>query len=1045
MNLPAFSIKRPVTVLMMSLIAILLGVISFLKLPIDLMPEIVYPTISVRAEYPGVAPEEMENLVARPLEEALSSAPGVQEISSTSSEGSTSVRVAFEHGVNLDEAANELRSRLDRRRATLPEDMEPPVMYKFDVTQYPIMFLTVAAEDMDPKELRRFVEKQIQYRLERVPGVAQFTVRGGLRREIHVDLDLTKLRSLNLSVAEVVNVVRRENLNRPVGPVQEGKFEVLLRTKGEYSNVEEIRNLVVATRNGVPVRMREVAFVEDSHEDIRQLVSVNGDPAVRLFVYKQSGANTVEVSDEVWREVEKIHQDYPNIRISSTSDTADFIRAAIGNVKDSAIQGSLLAVLVLLVFLRSFSSTLIIGVAIPISVISTFALMYFYGFTLNTISFGGLALGVGMLVDNAIVVLENIFRHRENGEGVMDAAFKGSKEVAGAVTASTLTTLAVFVPLVFISGLSAVTFKQLAYVVSFSLLCSLAVALTIVPVLCSRYLRRDDTRRVRLPLIGRVADWFGEAQERLAGRYGRVLEWALDHRAATLGSAAVVFVASLFMAPLIGVELSPEADEGEVRVDVQLEPGTRVDQTDATMQRMARIVREQVPEAKSIMVESGDDGGWSGGGQHVGELRIQLVGQSERDRSAKEIATVLRPLLSTEAGMTVRTRVNTGMFGRMMGSSGGDRLVVEVRGHDIATLEKLALKVRDEMAKIPGVPEAQVNRQPGTPEMVLSVDRVKAASLGLNVSDIADAMETAIGGRRTSMYRHEGDEYNILVRLQEPDRLHASQVGSVPLMTVNGQTIPAESVVRMRRQEGPVSIERMDQQRIVTVSGTLGNRDLGAVMDDLEKAVAGISKPEGYDIRFGGEYEEQQKAFRELTVAAILALLLVYMVMAAQFESLRDPFIILFSIPLAAVGVISMLVMTQTTFNMQAFLGVIMLVGIVVNNAIILIDYMNQLRREHGYDLRDAVVAAGTRRLRPVLMTTATTVLGLIPMALGIGEGAELQEPMARVVIGGLVSSTLITLVLIPVIYAIAEQRSEKRATREAMDAVEMPQFQAGD
>jgi HAE1 family hydrophobic/amphiphilic exporter-1 len=395
--------------------------------------------------------------------------------------------------------------------------------------------------------------------------------------------------------------------------------------------------------------------------------------------------------------------------------------------------------------------------------------------------------------------------------------------------------------------------------------------------------------------------------------------------------------------------------------------------------------------------------------------------------------------------MIVRTRVSAGMFGRMMGSSGGDRLVVEVRGHDLATLDKLALRVRDEMAAIPGVPEVQINRQPGMPELVLSVDRVKAATLGLNVSDIAAAMETAIGGSRASMFRQEGDEYNILVRLREQDRLHVSQVGTVPLVTVNGQTIPASSVVRMSRQEGPVSIERKDQERIVTVSGTLGDRDLGAVMRDLDERIGAIQTPAGYDITFGGEYEEQQEAFRELTIAAILALLLVYMVMAAQFESLRDPFIILFSIPLAAIGVVLILVLTGTTFNMQAFLGVIMLVGIVVNNAIILIDYTNQLRREHGYGVHDAVVTAGTRRLRPVLMTTATTVLGLVPMAVGIGEGSELQAPMARVVIGGLMSSTVITLVLIPVVYAWIEGRKSEESAFEAAPADRVPQLQAGD
>lgn len=1037
MNLPAGSIRRPITVLMATLVAILLGGVSFLRLPIDLMPDIEYPTISVRAEYPGVAPEEMETLVARPLEEALSSAPGVEEISSTAQEGIANIRVSFAQGTNLDEAANELRSRLDRRRGALPEDMEPPVMYKFDISQFPIMFLTVGVPNMEAKELRRFVEKQIQYRLERVPGIAQVSVRGGLRREIHINLDVNKLRSLDLSVSDVVNVVRNENINRPVGPVQEGNYEVLVRTQGQYRNLEEVRNLVVSTRNGVPVRLQDVGMVEDAHEDITQLVSVNGTPAVRLFLNKQSGSNTVGVSDAVRLELDRIRRDHPDVAITITSDSAEFIRASINNVKDSAIQGSALAVLILLVFLRSISSTMIIGIAIPVSVITTFALMYFNGITLNTISFGGLALGVGMLVDNAIVVLENIFRHRENGMGMFQAAVKGSSEVAGAITASTLTTLAVFVPVVFTSGVSSVTFRQLAIVVSFSLLCSLAVALTVVPALCSRFLRSNRKRRI--PVIEKLSDWAARGQEHLNERYGCAIRWAIDHPKSTLGTTAALVACSLFLTPLVGVELSPQADEGEVRVNVRLEPGTRVDITDKTMQRLARIVRERVPEAEHIMVESGSG---AGGSEHIGEIRIQLVTQSNRKRSAREVAMELRPALSIAPGMDVRTRVSTGMLGRLTsGSGGGDRLVVKVRGYDIATLEDLATQVRDAMLTTPGVAEAQVNREPGTPEVLLTVDRLKAATLGLNVSDIAQAMETTIGGTRTSMFRQEGDEYNIIVRLKEQDRLSVSQVGSVPLVTVNGQTIPASSVVSMRRQAGPVSIERQNQERVIFVSGALADRDLGGVIRDLDGKLRTISKPEDYHFEYGGEYEEQQKAFWELTLAALIAITLVYMVMAAQFESLRDPFIILFSIPVSAVGVLWILVLTDTTFNMQGFLGVIMLAGIVVNNAIILVDYANQLRREEGYGVREALITAGSRRLRPVLMTTATTVLGLLPMALGIGEGSELQEPMARVVIGGLVSSTLITLILIPVVYTLIERHSERRMEQGAL----VPQPQAGD
>jgi HAE1 family hydrophobic/amphiphilic exporter-1 len=665
--------------------------------------------------------------------------------------------------------------------------------------------------------------------------------------------------------------------------------------------------------------------------------------------------------------------------------------------------------------------------------------MYFAGFTLNTISFGGLALGVGMLVDNAIVVLENIFRRRETGEGILEAAMKGSSEVAGAITASTLTTVAVFVPVVFTTGISSVTFRQLAIVVSFSLLCSLAVALTVVPVLCSRFLRPAGQAR-RVPVIAGVSDWAEAAQERLNNRYGHFIEKALAHPKATAATAAVLFAGSLLLVPLVGVELSPQADEGEVRINVQLEPGTRVQITDAVMQEMVRKIKQAVPESRNIMVESGDDGS-----EHVGELRVQLVPRAERDRSARDIAMAMRPLLAGEPGMVVRTRVQTSFFNRMMSSAGGDRLVVEIRGHDLQKMSELGLQVRDAMLSIPGVPEAQLNKEPGTPEVVLRVDRLKAATLGLNVSDIADAMEATIGGRRTSMFRQGGDEYAIMVRLQEQDRLDVEQVLNVPLVTAGGQTIPARSVVDLTRQEGPVHIERIDQERIITVSGSLGDRDLGTVIDELDGKLRQIPKPDDIRFVYGGEYEEQQEAFLELTVSAILAVLLVYMVMAAQFESLRDPFIILFSVPVSAVGVLWTLVLTDTTFNMQGFLGVIMLAGIVVNNAIILVDYANQLRRNEGYSLREALVTAGTRRLRPVLMTTTTTVLGLLPMAMGIGEGSELQAPMARVVIGGLISSTLITLVLIPAIYYLVERSAERRE-REQTVPVGLPQpQQAGD
>ncbi|MDE0102011.1 MAG: efflux RND transporter permease subunit [Bryobacterales bacterium] len=1030
-SLSSLSIQRPVTVLMACLVVVLLGAVAFVNIPVDLMPEIVYPTISVRAEYAGVAPEEMETLVVRPLEEAFSSAPRVKEISSSVYEGLCYVRVGFDYGVDIDEAANELRTRLDRRRRYLPEDMDPPSMYKYDSSQYPIMYLAVSSDSMDAKELRHFVEKQVQPRLERVPGVAAFSVRGGLRREIQVNLDLKKLRALDLSIPEVVQALRNENMNRPAGPIAEGRFEVLLRTRGEFQSLEEISNVVLTTRAGIPVHVLDIATVVDGHEDTDYLVSVDGEPGVRMYVYKQALSNTVEVSDGLWAEVDRVHRAFPNIRIDKTRDSADFIRASIHNVRRSMLQGAGLAVLVLLFFLRSLSSTLIIGIAIPISVIATFALMFFNGFTLNTISFGGLALGVGMLVDNAIVVLENVYRHREDGKPPLQAAMDGSREVSMAISASTLTTVAVFVPVLFIGGMAAQTFKQLAYVVSFSLLCSLAVALTVVPGLCAKLASRGRAE-------GRLARWNRRSrgwQRDAAASYGGVLQWSLAHRGTVVLAAALLFAGALWLVPYLGIELQPEVDEGEVRVSVELEPGTRVEVTNATMQRLRAMAQDSAPEILTAMVTSGGSSRSSGAGGHLGELRLSLVPKAERRRSAREVANHLREVLGVESGTLIRTRVSGGMFRSWGNDDSDDRLSVEIRGHNMDTSAQLAETIRSVMEGVPGIAEPTISQRPGMPEMLVEVDRVKAANMGLNVSDIALTLETAIGGTRSSMYRREGDEYNILVRLREEDRLDLANVGRIPLSTPLGTSITAESVIALRRQEGPTYISRVNQERRLFVSGAIADRDLGSVVRDLEAELGALPMPEGFSIEYGGEYEEQQETFRNLFFASVLALILVYMVMAAQFESLKDPFLVLFSVPLAAVGVVLALLVTETTFSQQAFLGVIVLLGIVVNNAIVLVDYTNLLRREHGLGLQRAVVTAGMRRMRPILMTTLTTILGLAPMALGLGEGAELQAPLARVVIGGLVTSTLITLVFIPVIYVALEEGLARRRRAVAVRA----------
>jgi hydrophobic/amphiphilic exporter-1 (mainly G- bacteria), HAE1 family len=1035
MKLVEFSINRPVTTYMMIATILLLGAIAFFRLPVDLMPEMEFPTLTVATTYQGVAPEEMETLITRPIEEAVGALAGVEKIRSSSSEGQSSVRISFTWGTDLNEAASDVRTRLDRLRRILPEDADPPTLFKFDTTQFPIMFLAVASSEMDALALRHLMEEQLQYRLERVPGVAAAEIRGGLRREIHVDMFLEKLRALNISPEEVTNTLRRENLNLPVGPVEEGKYELLLRTQGEFQSVDQIRNVVITARNGIPIYIRDVARVEDSHEEIRQIVRVDDQPGLRLSVRKQAGANTVQVAKAVHEELEKIRQDYSHLTIVATMDSAIFIQRSIANVRDSAISGSVLVILVLFLFLRNINSTLIIGITIPISIIATFALMYFYGFTLNTLSFGGLALGVGMLLDNAIVVLDNVFRFRDEGLPIKSAAIRGTSEVGTAIMASTLTSVAVFVPLVFLTGFSGVMFKQLAYVVSFAQFVSLFVALTIIPLLCTKMLRHREPDAKRHPWAHAVIEWWVGVLDKLDAQYQGILHWSLTHRKTIVAFAGLVVVASLYLGQFVGFELMPETDEGEIRVDAELPSGTRIEVTDQVAQQLLRIIRENVPETLRIMTEiGGGPGGGGGGGRpssvNTAEFRVQLVDRDNRQRTAQQIATALRPKLNIQPGMIVRTRSAGSNFMQRFSSTGGDRASVLIRGHDLPAATELAKNVKTYMDTTPGLADAQISRREGLPEVLIKVDRDKASVLGLNVSQLAGALQTTVGGTRASMYRDGGDEYNILVRLVKSDRNRLEFIPQIPINTPLGKTLPIGSLVSMEQTQGPVSLEREDQERVITVSGNLANRDLGSVMREVESKTRTLELPRDFSISMGGELEEQEKAFKELMVSLLLAIVLVYMVMAAQFESLRDPLIIMFSIPLASIGIVLALLLTNTTFNIQAFIGTILLAGIVVNNAIVLVDCINQLRREEEMSLREAVELGGRRRLRPILMTTLTTVLGLVPMALGLGEGGEVQAPMARVILGGLTTSTLITLVFIPILYTLVEERAERARTR---------------
>ncbi len=1026
MKVSQFSVYHPIFTVMIFLIVIILGLVSFTRLPIDLMPDITYPTLSLSTSYGNASPEEMEELITRPIEEALAAVPGVEEISSRSSEGSSNVRVSFAWGTDLEEASNDIRDRLDRIIRSLPEDIERPRLRKFDPASFPILIMG-ASSDLDPIQTRRIIDDQIKYRIERVPGVASLDIWGGRQREIHVNLEPDKIKALGLPLDLILNKIRSENVDVPAGTIERGNYEVLIRTPGVYTNLDEIRNTVVAIRDGVPIQVKEIASVEDSWQKIRRIVRVNGKQGIRLSISKQSGKNTVEIARAVLEEIERIRQDIPQITLVPIIDSSKYIQSSISNVGRAALFGGLLAVLVLLFFLRSFRSTTVIATAIPISIIATFALIYFGGFTLNIMTLGGLALGIGMLVDNSIVVLENIYRLQESGEKPIQASINGTGEVTSAIIASTLTTLAVFLPLIFLRGMSGIMFRQLSYVIAFALLCSLIVALTLVPMLSSKVLRVTKlANSTKTSMSLKLYQKSGQLFVNLENRYKELLHYAMNHRLLVLGIAFLLFTGSLFLIRLVGSEFMPAADEGEVRVSGEMEIGTRLGIMEEKFTTIAAVVKKEVPEIES-MVESMGGSSFRGSGSHVGEMRISLVPQSQRSRSSEEISAALRRELANIPGLRTRIRSSQGFFLLRMGTSGGDRVQIEIRGYDLETADALAKQVASLTEKVEGVTDARISREMGTPEEIIVIDRLKAADMKLTVSQIAYTLQTFLTGTRASNYREAGDEFWIRVKVKDAEKMSLEDIMDLTLTNSDGLPVMLRNVVSMQPRRGPVQIQRKDQERIITVSANISGRDMGSVISDIRERLRFLPVPREFSIFFTGDYEEQQKAFRELFLGLILALMLVYMVMASLYESLRDPFVVMFSIPLAAIGVILILFLTNTTFNVQSYIGCIMLGGIVVNNAILLVDYTNLLRRRDKLPILEAIEEAGRRRLRPILMTATTTIMAMLPLALGLSEGGEAQAPMARAVIGGLLSSTLITLVVVPVMYSVFEGLGKKR------------------
>jgi HAE1 family hydrophobic/amphiphilic exporter-1 len=1018
MKITTISVHRPIATLMLFLIVIVIGITGFRYLPVDLLPSIDYPRLTVRTNYPNVGPEEIEKIITDRVENAIASVPNIEQVRSNSQEGRSSVTLEFTQGTNIDEAANDVRAAIDRIRDDFPPEVEAPRLWKFDPDNFPVVI--VGAQSTRPMdELTRILEREISQRFEQVPGVGSVDVWGGVYREIKIQLKRDRLAASLLTASDVQAAIQRENVTLPAGDMREGFADMYIRTKGEFQSVDDIKRTIIKVIDGQPIRVQDVAEVIDGYSDINRIVQIDGKPMLRLGIRKQSGANTVSVAANVRDVMAQIDAERDDITMMVVIDQSEFIQDSIDNVQTSAIWGGVLAIFVLYVFLRNGSSTFIIALSIPISLIATFGLLFFNDLTLNQMSFGGLALGIGLIVDNAIVVLENIVRLREQKESKEVSALTGTKQVAGAIVASTATTMVIFLPVIFMQTISGMLFKELALVVVFSLLCSLMIALTLVPMLGSRFLKMNDGNLPDSSSRHRFQVWF----ENLETRYTNVLRRAIDHKKMVLSSTLILLIIALLIWPMIPVELAPQTDADEIDIDLEMAQGTNIAVVHEYLKELEQIILDEIPldEVKNVSVEMrpGD-----------AEVELSLKSADERTINSFELADDIREKVAgIIPGSDIRVRAQSGlwMLRRLFGSDGDEAIQIELRGYNLEVADFIAQNIMQLTKTVPGIADVRVSRREGRPEQNLIIDREKIAQLGLSVNEIARVIQTNVGGRRAGVFREDGEEYPIMVRLQPDDRLSTLDLKNVTLKSANGQILPVSSVISTERRKSPTSIRRINGQRVTTISANLiSGEALGDVVTDLQEALKEIALPEGFTIVFSGEYKEQEKAQTDFMISILMALILIYMVMAAQFERFMDPLIVMTAVPVSVIGVIIALIITGTTLNMQSIMGVIMLIGIVVNNAIVLVDYINLMRREKGLSVYDAVIQSGRMRLRPILMTTCTTILGMLPLSFGTGAGGEIQASLARAVIGGLTVSTVITLILIPVVYVSVHRLYEK-------------------
>ncbi len=1061
--------------MMISIILIGFGLYGLNNLRLNLYPDVSFPTITVYTTFEGVAPEDIEALITRPIEEQVGSISGVRRVRSLSSQGASVVKLNFNWGTDLFIAETEVRKRLDMIRRSLPDEVEQPIVFSYDPNDEPVLVLALTSDTRSPRELRTLATRQIEQRIERIEGIASAETAGGFDRQINVRISNAQMRTYNLDVGNISNRLRQENVQVPAGELTEGETVFSLRTIGDFKNIDEIRNSIVTTTEaGNPVYLKDIARVEDGIAQPIGNVRVQGNDGVIMNIYKQSDSNIVSAANGVVNSLDEIRNILPgDVSLEILTNKADFISLSINNLIMTGLQAVILVIIMLLLFLRNGRSALVVAISIPISIVATFSIMDFSDVSMNIISLSGLTLAVGMVVDNAVVVLENIFRFKEDGEDSKTSAIAGAQEVAAPVMVSTLTTLVVFLPILFVPGIAGLLFRDLALTISFALIVSVLIAISLIPVLSSRLFDRElidadkkdparnlmnkllvwrrqnfFTRLLAIPLFiiyflawpflklwgwiakqsknlfsDRVGPWLGRQFDRLENSYKRVLDKSLKRSGLVVLGAFALLLASLPIYYLLGGEFFPQVDENFIILEVQREPGVSLFELERTIIQTENIIREEVPEARLIVSDYGDKIGIEGAdnpGGNQGRIRVELVEVGDRDRSQMEITSAILSSLTAVPGANIRE-----VREDPLSPDGETGLIVQIYGFDQDVKRTLASDVMAELNDINGIVNVFSSADQGRPELRVEMDRERIARVGLTTSQVATSLSNAVQGATATTFVDEGLEFEVLVEIDPIDKAQSTSLEELQIQTPGGVWMPLKNLARVDRYTGPSNILRVNQERMVEVEGDLGGIDLRTATELANAAISTIDFPEGYRYELGGSAEEQRESFFFLIIAFIIAGILTYMVMASQFESLVEPFIIIVTIPLALTGVLLILWMTSTPISVTAMVGLVLLTGIVVNNGIVMIDYIKILQAR-GQNRHDAIVNGAGRRLRPILMTAFTTILAMVPLALQLGAGAETWSPMARAVIGGLTMSTILMLFAVPCMYNMINSLVEK-------------------